>query len=143
MKSSLRSRLFIDSPVQMMLVGRVLLHWLIFFGLFFLTLLTIEYFLRDPGVTLLDCVSNIRTKHSVVIVLSIALLPVFLYDTIKMSNRFVGPIYRFRKNLKSLAEGKAVEEMNFRNKDFWAELSSDFNQVAKRLNQQTNTSSRS
>lgn len=141
MKPSLRSRFFIDSPVQMMLVGRVLFHWLIFFGLFFLTLLTIEYFLRDPGVTLLDCVSNIRSKHSVVIVLSIALLPVFLYDTIKMSNRFVGPIYRFRKNLKSLAEGKAVEEMSFRTKDFWADLSSDFNQVAKRLNQQSNAGS--
>lgn len=141
MKPSLRSRFFIDSPVQMMLVGRVLFHWLVFFGLFFLTLLTIEYFLRDPGVTLLDCVSNIRSKHSVVIVLSIALLPVFLYDTIKMSNRFVGPIYRFRKNLKSLAEGKAVEEMSFRTKDFWADLSSDFNQVAKRLNQQSNAGS--
>lgn len=141
MKPKLRNKLFIDSSVQMMLVTRVLAHWLVFFFLFFLTLLTIEYFLRDPALTIFDCMNSVVSKHSMLILVSVALLPVFLYDTIKMSNRFAGPIYRLRKNLKSLAEGKPVEEINFRDKDLWAELSVDFNEVAKKLNQQSNSNS--
>ena len=141
MKPKFRNKLFVDAPVQMMLVTRVLIHWVIFFSLFFLTLLTIEYFLRDPGVTIVDCIGNIVTKHAIVVVLSLALLPVFLYDTIKMSHRFAGPIYRFRKSLKTLAEGQSVEEMVFRGKDFWSDLSNDFNRVAKKLNQHTSSKS--
>jgi signal transduction histidine kinase len=116
---------------------------MIFFALFFLTLLTIEYFLRDPGVTIFDCMMIVSSKHAIVIVLSLALLPVFLYDTIKMSHRFAGPIYRFRKSLKTLAEGQVVEEISFRGKDFWSDLSNDFNQVAKKLNQQASSKSES
>jgi hypothetical protein len=143
MKPKFRNKLFVDAPVQMMLVTRVLTHWVIFFTLFFLTLLTIEYFLRDPGVTIFDCMMIVSSKHAIVIVLSLALLPVFLYDTIKMSHRFAGPIYRFRKSLKTLAEGQVVEEISFRGKDFWSDLSNDFNQVAKKLNQQASSKSES
>ncbi len=121
MKPKFRNKLFVDAPVQLMLVTRVLCHWVVFFTLFFLTLLTIEYFLRDPGVTLIDCTKIVLTKHAIVVVLSLALLPVFLYDTIKMSHRFAGPIYRFRKSLKTLAEGQVVEEISFRGKDFWSD----------------------
>jgi signal transduction histidine kinase len=141
MKPKLRNKLFIDTPVQMMLITRVLIHWVIFFALFFLTLLTIEYFFREPGMTIFDCMRIVATKHAVVVVLALALLPVFLYDTIKMSHRFAGPIYRLRKSLKTLAEGNSVEEISFRGKDFWADLSKDFNKVAKRLNQQTSSES--
>ncbi|MCU0712457.1 MAG: hypothetical protein MUC43_10385 [Pirellula sp.] len=141
MKPKLRNKLFIDSPVQTMLVTRVLIHWIVFFSLFFLTLLTIEYFLRDPGLNLFDCAKAVVTKHAVLVAISIALLPAFLYDTIKMSHRFAGPIYRFRKNLKILAEGKPVEEISFRGNDFWSDLSNDFNEVAKRLNQQPSSKS--
>ena len=141
MKPKFRNKLFVDAPVQMMLVTRVLCHWVIFFTLFFLTLLTIEYFLRDPGMTIVDCMTIVCTKHAIIFVLILALLPVFIYDTIKMSHRFAGPIYRFRKNMRTLAEGQAVEEISFRGKDFWSDLSNDFNQVAKRLNQQTSSKS--
>lgn len=141
MKPKLRNKLFIDAPVQIMLVTRVLSHWVVFFFLFFLTLLTIEYFLRDPALTIFDCMKSVVSKHSMLILVSIALLPVFLYDTIKMSHRFAGPIYRLRKNLNALANGNPVEEINFRDKDFWADLSVDFNEVAKKLNQQSSASS--
>ncbi|MFN7875102.1 MAG: hypothetical protein ACK5PB_07295 [Pirellula sp.] len=141
MKPKFRNKLFVDAPVQMMLVTRVLCHWVVFFTLFFLTLLTIEYFLRDPSVTLVDCMKIVLTKHAIVVVLSLTLLPVFLYDTIKMSHRFAGPIYRFRKSLKTLAEGQVVEEISFRGKDFWSDLSSDFNRVAKKLNQNSSLKS--
>lgn len=141
MKPKFRTKLFVDVPVQMMLVSRVLFHWVVFFTLFFVTLLTIEYFLREPGVTLVDCMKSVLSKHAIVVVLSLALLPVFLYDTIKMSHRFAGPIYRFRKSLKNLAEGQVVEEVNFRGKDFWSDLSDDFNRVAKKLNQHSSSKS--
>jgi hypothetical protein len=141
MKSKFRSRLFVDRTVQSMLVKRVVLHWMAFFFLFTLTLFSIEYFLKDPGTTMGECLSSVASKHSLLFMLIVALLPVFIYDTIRMSHRFAGPISRLKKSLRSLALGENVEEVTFRSNDFWNELSEDFNRVAKRLNNPSNTPS--
>lgn len=135
MPSQKRSRLLIDAPVQLMLVRRVLVHWLLFFALFILCLVTLEYFLREPGTNLWDSLNLVLSKYTLLFLLIAALLPVFIYDTLKMSHRFAGPVYRLKKSMKSLAEGEQVPPLKFRSKDFWSEISSDFNRIAHRLDQ--------
>jgi hypothetical protein len=63
----------------------------------------------------------------------ICILPTFVYDSLKLSNRFVGPIVRLRQSIAGLARGDEVKELRFRDNDFWRELSEDFNVVAKRF----------
>lgn len=134
-----RGKLLIDNRVQLSLVRRVSLHWLTFMALFLLVVFSIEVFLRDPETSLVDSFVLSLQKHSLMFVLMIAIMPAFLYDTVKMSNRFAGPISRLKYGLSALASGEKVEEINFRKGDFWGELAEDFNKVAQRV--QTKTTS--
>jgi len=64
----------------------------------------------------------------------LALFPAFMLDTIRFSNRFVGPIARVRRHLRQLGEGN-TERCSFRDNDFWSELANEFNSVAERVEQ--------
>ena len=61
--------------------------------------------------------------------------PVFIYDSVKLSNRFVGPMISFRAALNKLANGEDPGEIRFRQNDFWKELTNDFNKISGELNQ--------
>ena len=61
------------------------------------------------------------------------LLPVFILDTIKLSHRFAGPIYRLRNTIRSLAQGEEFRPLKFREVDFWQSLAEDFNVMVARL----------
>ena len=61
------------------------------------------------------------------------LSPVFIYDSIKMSNRFVGPMVSFRRSLKQLADGGDPGKAQFRENDYWKEMAGDFNTIANEM----------
>ncbi len=133
MSNNNRLKLLIDNRVQLSLVRRVTLHWLAFIGLFLCIVLTIELFLREPGVTMAQSFVLALQKNALMLVLMFAIMPAFLYDTIKMSNRFAGPISRLKNGLSALAKGEKVSEIKLRKDDFWGDLAEDFNRVAHLL----------
>jgi len=61
---------------------------------------------------------------------SLMILPAVLWDLTRMSNRFVGPVYRLRNSMRDLADGKPVDPVHFRTGDFWFDFAEDFNRVA-------------
>ena len=69
------------------------------------------------------------------IVASCVLLPIVLLDMMRFSNRFAGPLLRFRKSLQKLADGEDVSELHFRPTDYLKDLSSHFNAINSRLKQ--------
>jgi hypothetical protein len=135
--ASNRGKFLIDKSVQMSLVRRVVLHWVSFIALFFLIVLTLEMFMREPGVGIGQSMLDTLKKNTLIFVLMVAVMPAFLYDTVKMSNRFAGPVSRLKQGLSALAKGQNVEPMNFRKGDFWGELAEDFNRVAVKLTSET------
>lgn len=128
-----RGKLFVDSAVQGALVKRLVLHWIMFFCICVLGLFALECFLGDPSRSMGERAAAVWTKHAAVILILLALIPTFIYDTIKLSHRFAGPIFRLRTSIKKLAQGETVKPLKFREQDFWAELAEDFNQVASRV----------
>ena len=48
-----------------------------------------------------------------------------------LSHRVAGPIYRLRKHMVELAEGRTDRDVNFRTNDFFPELADAFNQFVK------------
>ena len=62
-------------------------------------------------------------------VISLALIPAFIWDTLQLTNRFAGPILRLRGALADAARGRAVKPLVFRGSDFWREIAKDFNRV--------------
>lgn len=133
MSNNNRLKLLIDNRVQLSLLRRVTLHWLAFICLFLCIVLSIELFLREPGVTMAQSFVLALQKNALMLVLLFAIMPAFLYDTIKMSHRFAGPISRLKHGLSALANGEKVSEIKLRKDDFWGELAEDFNRVAHLL----------
>lgn len=130
-----RSKIYVDRAVQGAIAKRVILHWFLFFSLTSVSLLTLEYFLGDAQLSMLEHAGVVVNKYAFFFVLMLAIMPTFIYDTIKLSHRFAGPIVRFKESLKGLANGEDVPNMKFRDNDFWLEMSEDFNRVADRVRQ--------
>ncbi|KAA1262474.1 hypothetical protein LF1_50390 [Rubripirellula obstinata] len=128
-----RSRLLVDPKVQWSVAGRVLLHWIAFL----VCLLTIGIMVQmllaagteSIGVALEDGLVN----QLPILAVMILLLPVFLRDTLKLSNRFAGPMYRLRTELAKLANDQPASSVKFRTGDFWQDVAGDFNHVLGQL----------
>ncbi|MCA9134031.1 MAG: hypothetical protein KDA45_12780 [Planctomycetales bacterium] len=131
--SNQRGKVYVDRAVQGALAKRIVAHWGVFFGLSLLSLFTVEYFLGDATLTVGEHLTQLWSKYAFLVILMLAILPTFVYDTLKLSNRFAGPLVRLRASIHGLAHGDEVVELKFRENDFWRELSEDFNLVAHRV----------
>jgi hypothetical protein len=130
---SKRSRLLVDPSVQWSIAGRILIHW----GFFLVCLVSLGALVR-----ILVAVGNQpfseAWKAAVIsqiptLGVMLALLPLFTRDTLKLSNRFAGPMFRLRTSLRNLATDQSVGPIKFRDGDFWQEAASDFNEVLKKI----------
>ena len=139
-KKNQRKKAVVNAQVQWTLALRVVLHFFVFvcagaiFGL-------INQFLSDPfgGVS-----KNLSTfwQHSGPMLLALlCLMPVFIRDTLTLSNRMAGPICRLRDSIKRISEGEDVPPLKFRRKDMWDDVPALFNAMVERLRAEQRMSS--
>lgn len=134
-----RKRLMIDPPVQWAVARRVAVHWFCFFALLIVVNSIIGMLLNVPEKTLIDSgIEAVRNQMPQVIIM-LLILPVFLRDTIRLSNRFAGPMYRLRIGLGALAEKKVQGAIKFRKGDFWHDVADRFNSVRARIDELEST----
>jgi hypothetical protein len=128
-----RSRLLVDPKVQWSVAGRVGLHWIAFLFCLLTIGMMVQFLLaagtESFGVALHDSLVN----QLPILAVMLMLLPVFLRDTLKLSNRFAGPMYRLRSELANLANDQPASPVKFRTGDFWQEVAGDFNHVLGQL----------
>ncbi len=127
-----RKKTYVDPQVQGSLVRRLILHWVGFFVVASL----IAFFLQvmsNPFRSFEAHATQIWWTHGPFILAMVFLLPVFVLDTLRLSNRFAGPIYRLRKTIRTIAQGESAQPLKFRDGDFWQSLATDFNQMVDQL----------
>jgi hypothetical protein len=127
-----RKKHFIDSCVQGALARRIIGHWL----LFLMVAAAVSFILQvlsNPFRPLAEHVQNLWWTHGPFLLVLVFLLPVFIIDTIKLSNRFAGPVYSLRRALREIVQGKPPRRLKFRKHDFWHDLAEDYNAVLVRL----------
>ena len=132
----MRKKNFVDSTVQGALLRRIVFHWIAFFVVTALAVIMLQALLGDPGMSLGERVKMQIGEFTLIGIVLFCLFPVFLVDTVRFSNRFVGPIGRLRRHLKQLANENNTEHCKFRGNDFWSEAADDFNAVADLVAQQ-------
>jgi len=132
---SKRKQTYIDAAVQGQLVRRILLHWLVFCLVIILVAVFALMALGDVEKTITERVSQSFGQLMLLGIVMISLLPAFMLDTIRFSNRFVGPIARLRSSLRALAQGNSQQTLRFRGNDFWSDAAEEFNNVAARVRQ--------
>jgi nitrogen fixation/metabolism regulation signal transduction histidine kinase len=76
-------------------------------------------------------------RNFIPLMVGLAMVPVFVYDTIRVTNRFAGPIARLRETLRDISSGSELRELKLRQGDYWSELAQEFNQAMRRLTKST------
>jgi len=131
-----RKRLYIDSKVQGAVLWRLTLHWVAFLTAAVLAITVMHYFSTvpiRPGMSFGEHLTAAVSKHALLFLIVLALIPLFLRDTLRLTHRFVGPVLRIRRSLEELAKGGMVEPVKLRKGDYWEELAEMVNQVADRI----------
>jgi len=127
-----RKKTFVDPKVQGSLVRRLVMHWLSFLLVAALVSFCLQV-LSNPFRSLNEHVQQVWWTHGPFLLVMVFLLPVFVLDTIKLSHRFVGPIYRLRQTILEIAQGDPPPRLKFRDFDFWQGLAEDFNRMVDQL----------
>lgn len=118
-----------DWAVQGTVLLHIAMHWLMFLVTVGAFLLFLELVSGEPR----DAWQNMLRRHGPSMLVVLVLAPIFIRELCKLTNRFAGPMVRLRRAMHDLAEGREVAPVQFRPGDFWAELATDFNRVAQRV----------
>jgi len=127
-----RKKTYVDPQVQGALVRRLVLHWLAFLLVSGLVAFSLQV-LSDPFKSIGEHTLATWWTHGPFLLVMLLILPVFVLDTIKLSHRFAGPVYRLRQSIRSIADGEPPRPLKFRDFDFWHGLADDFNRMIDRL----------
>jgi hypothetical protein len=135
-----RSKILIDPKVQGTLVMRLVAYWLLCLAGIFALL---------AGIPIVICALGLPNQPTIgellymtwlnfwpALFASLILLPFVVGDCLRVSNKFVGPVFRIRRAMKQLANGEKVEAVKFRDNDFWYDFAEDFNRVLKRMEEE-------
>jgi hypothetical protein len=130
--TKLRKRSFVDTPIQGSLALRVVLYWIVCIIDIALTL--IFWRVGASGTNGFNPAwGAMWSAYWPILATLLLLLPLVIFDIIRFSNRFVGPILRLRRSMRQLARGEHVEPIKFRGTDFWQEFADEFNAVLARV----------
>ena len=127
-----RRKKYVDRQVQGALVRRLAVHWFAFLVLA-IVLSFILQFLRNPSTSPYEHWTQLLRNNGGFLLMTICFTPVFLYDSIKLSHKFVGPVLRLGQSLRDLSDGNHVESMKLRPDDYWQEIIGDFNAILPRF----------
>ena len=131
--SNVRRLWFIDRPIQGALLLRAILYWAASLAsqialVAFLTMIT-----SSPDDFYVN-VGRLGSYIRLTLFAAVLVLPIVLRDMVRLSHRWVGPIYRLRTALQALSRGETVAPIRFREGDYWQELAGDFNTIAAEMN---------
>ena len=124
-----RSRALVDPEVQGGVLRKIAIHWILFFICNTLALMIWIRLFEQPDADWGQTFSDTLRRFLPFFVITTALIPAFIWDTLKLTNRFAGPILRLRTALSDASRGLKVEPLHFRTNDYWQEIARNFNAV--------------
>ncbi|MEM1063499.1 MAG: hypothetical protein AAGJ97_14335 [Planctomycetota bacterium] len=131
-KKSFRGLKLVDRPVQGALARRLTTHWALFVSLAVGLTLAISA-ITDPFRPLSAHLATAWQTYGPLLLVLASLVPVFVWDSIKLSHRFAGPMKRFRNVTETLAAGQTPKPIALRRGDFWNDYAESLNGVIARV----------
>ena len=134
-----RKKAVVDARVQYTLALRVVLHFSIFIvaGAFFGV---INQFLADPFAGVSENLWKFWSNSGPIMLALVCLMPVFVRDTLTLSNRVAGPVHNMRNTIRKLADGETdVRPLKFRKGYFWDDIPDLFNRMTETLRNNSST----
>ncbi len=126
-----RRQLWVDPDVQGLILRRVVLYWIA--CLLFVSIPhAIVLSFTDPSRIFFQHVGDVWIQYWPILLTATILLPFVLYDALRFSNRFAGPVYRLRRELKNYIQGESYKDIKFREGDYWPDLADCCNQIVRK-----------
>ncbi len=127
-----RKQLYMGSKVQAALLARVVMYWCAYLGAVAAFVL-IWRIVTGPARLFYTHFEDMWFHFGPAVIASLILLPIMLWDMLRVSNRFAGPLTRMREHFRMGARGEEVPPIHFREGDFWHEISEEFNAMVAEL----------
>ena len=128
-----RKRLFVDE-MQRQIIVRTIFQWYFYMSAILLVVCLGATWM-NPNTLAIKHVFSAFVYFAPGVVASLILLPLFVYDMLVSTNRVAGPVFRFRKELRALMDGKPTPNLKFREGDSFQELADDYNELVVFVNQ--------
>lgn len=132
MSRNKRGKEYVDPQVQGALWRRLVWHWIAYTIVALSLVFSLEW-MNDPFRPVSTIATAAWWTYGPLLLVMTCLIPLFVYDSIRLSHRFAGPVFRLRQVIHSLAQGAKPERIEFRDNDFWKEIATDMNRVIDRL----------
>lgn len=124
-----RSQFMVEPAVQRAFLVRAAIYWLA--SVLCVTLLV------DCWSTLCERAGLLNVRFGLLsgsplalpITGSLLLMPLVVWDMLRLSNRLVGPLQRLRASMQRLTAGEPVTLIQFRDGDFWKGYADDYNSL--------------
>jgi hypothetical protein len=125
-KHQTRSRLFVDSPIQFAIIVRAVTYWTVCLTMQVLAIAFLPVLFHPPQ-NLHIVAEQFWWTLGLGIVGSIVALPLIVMDILRLSHRWVGPVFRLRSFFRSHRNGKPAGKLKIRASDFWQEFATEVN----------------
>lgn len=130
---SQRKTFMVDRQLQGALGWRIATHWMIFLGLSISVTCSLQVLSSfDHGSLWSRLETSLKGQIGSIAVL-LALLPWFVQDLLKFSNRFAAPVVRLQRSIVQLTNKDQAPPLVIRSGDFWQQLATDFNELRARV----------
>lgn len=135
MKTSRRKKVLVDRELQLGLASRLLTYWCAtWFAVFAIPIMTQIFLMTD--VSFSELTTRMIDDLWFPMMMSLLLLPIVARDCVRYSNRVAGPIWRFKKTLRDLNDGKTVNAIKLRKEDYCHELADELNRFVEKNGEQ-------
>ncbi|MBL8869816.1 MAG: hypothetical protein JNK90_08470 [Planctomycetaceae bacterium] len=128
----MRRKIWIDQMVQGGLVGRIILYWLSVVAYFAIGHVVFQW-IDKPEWTLDEHFTAMLEAFGFWLPGLLLLAPLVVFDIVKLSHRFAGPVYRLKNHLNKVASGEEKGKLWFREGDYWWELVEPVNVLTARM----------
>ncbi len=128
----LRDKLFIDGDVQGTLLRRAALYS-VACALYFGVILVFTESMSDPDQSIGESIKRCLDEAIYWFPGLATLAPLVAYDILRVTNRFTGPIFRLRREMRRLSDGEKSQVIVFRDDDYWNDMAELFNQIREEL----------
>ena len=130
---SQRKTFMVDSRLQGALGWRIAMHWMIFLALSIAVTCSLQVLSSCGEGSLWSRLEEALKSQFGSIAVLLALLPWFVHDLLKFSNRFAAPVVRLQRSIVQLTNNNQAPPLVIRSGDFWQQLATDFNELRTRV----------
>ncbi len=120
--------LILDRQIQTTLATRVVMYWLACVT-YFAIVLFITQWLYDPETQLIDHIRDYLVDMIHWVPAILLLLPLVVFDTLKVSQRFLTPVIQVQEGIERLTAGQTGEAISLDSDGYMTDLVTSYNNL--------------